>query len=174
MRIRILLSTVLMLVPTVAMAQPERLDRPRTEPRLAPVTRMYNDDLPDHLYTTDPREAEARRQEGYGSESVTWALAAEEQPGLVPLYRFVDPRSGGHMLSTNPRAQDTRWRREGALGYVATQRTPGMVALYGFIGPYGDRMFYTLDPNGELASDNGWEPVGIVCYVYRLRQPPPR
>jgi hypothetical protein len=180
MRIRILLTTVLMLLPSLVLAQPEglrqperpgqpdRFYRPRPGPRLIPVVRMYCDELDDHLYVTDRREVEAREREGYHTESATYSVAAEEQPGLVPLYRFFNPNTGGHMLSTNPRLEGLR--REGVIGYVAPQKTPGMVALYGFISPDRDRQFYTLDPRGEAAPDNGFQATGVVGYVYPLRE----
>ena len=61
----------------------------------------------DDLYTTVP-DGEGSVRLGYRPQGIACFLHGGPRPGTVPLYRFVDPRTGQHFYTVHPHAEFAR------------------------------------------------------------------
>jgi hypothetical protein len=164
MRFRMLCSLALLVVVPFVPLQAQGLFVPRAG-NLAPIYRLYQPQLINHLYTNSLTEAQNAQFAGYSTIGVEFFVNPSPAPGLVPLYRFLLP-NGTHYLSTSRRAGLRMGaRNEGILGYISSVPRGGLVALNEWYLPQGDRFFYTTDPNGEIAPQTGWQYSGVIGYV---------
>ena len=58
----------------------------------------------EKFYTT-AKDGEAAWRFGFRLDGVACHVYPTPQPESVPLYRFVDPRNGGHFYTTHPHAE---------------------------------------------------------------------
>jgi hypothetical protein len=165
-------TAALALVPTAARADWRVSYQPERRVRIVPVMRLYNAGIDDHLLTTDPQEADAAPYVGWNYEATVFGVAAEPARGLVPVYRYLMPFTGGHSYTTEPGRVGPQQRNETILGYVSPRPQPGLVPLYVWHNPDSGRYFYTLDREGELAPQSGYRPRGVLGYVWPLEERP--
>jgi hypothetical protein len=140
---------------------------PREQPAtFSPVYRLLASVSNDHLYSVDRNEVATLTQQGvYTYEGVGFVGYAAQQPGTIPLYRFVRA-DGIHLLDIRRQTPaDPFARMEGVLCYIANQQFPGLVPLYAWNHPQLGLWFYTTHPQGEFAAQIGYRPVGILGYV---------
>jgi hypothetical protein len=167
MRLRILfLTTALALAPSAARADWRSFHQPERRVRVATALRLYNAGIDDHIFVTDPKDVETAQYIGWDYEGPVFGVATEPGPGLVPMYRYLQPYSGGHSYTTDPNPARPQLQREYLLGYISPRPGPGLVPLYVWHNPDSGRYFYTLDREGELAPDAGYRPKGILGYVF--------
>ena len=78
------------------------------------LLRYWNPAVGDHLYTTNPDEADpsliAQGSLGY--------LFVNQEPGMLPLLRYYSPAAIDHFYTTNPDEHLPGYIFEGVLGYV--------------------------------------------------------
>jgi hypothetical protein len=126
---------------------------------------MFQTQTGDHLYTTSPDEIASANQQGYATEGIAFRLEANPRPGTVPLYRMFDGRT--HYFSTTGQLDRPNAQREGVMGYMPARRIRGtVVPLTAWSLPQSGLLFFTTDPNGELAPQGGYQYAGVVGYVY--------
>jgi hypothetical protein len=133
---------------------------------LIPVYRLVDRVSNDHVYTNDPNEANVLSQQGtHTYDGSVFQLIGDPVPGALPLNRFA-LADGRHFLDVqNPSSVDPAARFEGTLGFVLGQAAAGMVPLYLWIHPINGLFFYTTHPQGEAASQLGYQPRGAAVFV---------
>jgi len=166
---RVLTLTALAALAAPLTAQPpaEQLPVPRGQAvTVAPVYRLLATGSNDHVFTTDPNEANVLTQQGtHTYEGVAFQVFTSPQPGMLPLYRYVNG-NGTHQLDTQrPPRGDPYARLEATLGYVAAGPGKGLVPLSVWVHPQLGLYFYTTHPQGEFAAQNGYAYQGALGYV---------
>ncbi|CAO2658185.1 Nn.00g059080.m01.CDS01 [Neocucurbitaria sp. VM-36] len=104
-----------------------------------PVYRFLHPDG-DHFYTTE-RNGIAE-QVGYTFERIGWHMPVEQGPDNTGYYRFYNPDTNDHLLTTDPFGEVLGYRNDGLLGYIYNYPKPGSIQLQGFVN-----RGYTLDGN---------------------------
>src|SRR5690348_4153932 len=66
---------------------------------VAPVYRLFNADIDDHLFTRDRNEADAAQSAGFVYEGTPFFVSRGGGAGLIPLYRYYRPDIG-HLYGT--------------------------------------------------------------------------
>jgi len=150
---------------TIASAAPAPA-RPPQPTGWTAVYRLVANGSNDHVYTIDPREVNILTQQGtHTYEGVAFQLYSAQQPGTLPVYRFVSA-GGQHLLDTrNPSGADPFARFEATLGYLSAQQQPGLVPLQVWIHPAQGLYFFTTHAAGEFAAQNGYAYRGVLGFV---------
>jgi hypothetical protein len=103
-------------------------------------------------------------------EGVVGHVFAAENPGTVPLYRWLHPRNGTHYYTTAPNAPDRpNSVSDGACCHVFDHAVTDSVAVYHWRSSRDD--LYTTSPTGEGSRRLGFLPQGIAYYVYTNPRP---
>ena len=80
-------------------------------PNTAPLYRLYSSKLPDHMDSGLAGEA------GYATEGILGYPFQKPVTGTSPLRRFVHPRTGDHLTSSDGDPVAATYRPEGGLGF---------------------------------------------------------
>ncbi len=101
----------------------------------------------------------------FRSEGVAGYVFASQEPGTIPLYRWVNMRRGDHFYTTSTQEPDPRvYRAEGVACYVFPQAERLTVPLYRWRGKL--ECLYSTDRMNEPLRRAGFRPEGIACYVF--------
>jgi hypothetical protein len=105
------------------------------------------------------------------SEGIVGYIYPLQQPGTVPLYRWVQPRLGGHFYTTNPLepADRNSFRAQGITGYVFAQPVPGSVPVYRWHSRRD--WYYTVSSDASWARGTGYRMDGVGCHILAMQQP---
>jgi hypothetical protein len=163
----IALTTAATLALVGAASQPSQLPAAQLQPAgWVPLYRLLAVGSNDHVYTTDGNEIATLTQQGsHTYEGAACNLYASPLPGTVPLYRYVRA-DGTHLLDTQrPARGDPLARLEATLGYIAGGPAQGLVALNVWFHPQLGLFFYTTQPQGEFAPQNGYVNRGVLGFV---------
>ncbi len=98
------------------------------------------------------------------------AAETEAPAGTVPLYRAIDPRSGGHVYTIDPTAIGRLGlKSEGVACRAFDHAEPGTVPLYRW--HVSRDQLYTTDRNGEGSARQGYRFDGVACFVFPDARP---
>ncbi len=103
------------------------------------------------------------------SEGIAGYVFTTNEPGTMPLYRWVNPRKGDHFYTTSSHEPDPRnYHCEGVACYVLPAAGQGTVPLLRFRGK--NECFYTTAKNVEALKKVGYHLEGISCYLLANQQ----
>ncbi|MCJ1310374.1 hypothetical protein MMC25_004038 [Agyrium rufum] len=86
-----------------------------------------------HFYTTDPN-GEKAPQAGFKLDGPAWFGPQGNQPGAVPLLRYISTVEGNdHLYTTNTSPGEINYRYEGIAGYVYADATRGGVPINEYV-----------------------------------------
>lgn len=149
---------------------------PEIKPRPGKVTlyRMYNPDVNDHFYTTNPYEYNTIAVDyGYLQEGILGFISPINSTGTIPLYRMYSPTSRDHFYTTDPNeyrtiAVDYGYIQEGKVGYISASGVKDTVSLYRMYSTTATDHFYTssLDEYSTTAVNYGYSQEGAMGYIY--------
>jgi hypothetical protein len=106
----------------------------------------------------------------FRSDGIAGYVFGTEQPGTVPLYRWLHPRDGSHYYTIRPNAPDRpNSVSDGIACYVYDHPVAETAPLFHWRNRHDD--FYTTSENGENAGGVGYRPLGVACYLYRDPKP---
>lgn len=148
----------------------------------------------DHFYTPSAEERDRAASRGYKVEGTCCFVSATAKPGMIPLYRLFNARSGNHFYSASDSERDLAvqagYKYEGICCYVfapppPSARPTASIPLYRLFDPRSGKHFYTTeDSERQTAIRGGLRSEDICCYVansagmyadtpfYRLYSPP--
>ncbi len=143
-----------------------------------PVYRFYNQRTGAHFFTTSSSERDhvvATQSPPFVSEGEAFSVASDFSPGLSPVHRFFNTRSGVHFytISENERAllvsARPELRYEGIAYYASQVAGEGLQPFYRFYVPAKGFHFYTAS-EAERASlvaqqSAGYRFEGVAYYV---------
>jgi hypothetical protein len=106
----------------------------------------------------------------FRSDGIAGYVFPAEQPGTVPLYRWLHPRDGSRYYTIRPNAPDRpNSVSDGISCYVYDHPAAETVPLFHWRNRRDE--FYTTSENGENAGRAGYRPLGIAGYLYRDPKP---
>ena len=100
-----------------------------------------------------------------------------QKPKLIPVYRIWSPRTGDHVLTTDPKERDMILASipdstyEGIECYIFQTQQPNTVPLYRYYKLNDDHYCTTDEGLKKLAPMLGYNYEGIIGYVYKTQQP---
>jgi len=150
------------------------------------VHRYYHGANHDHFYTCNPDEigtvtSGATGKAGYTSEGPGFTVFNHHHHGLVPVFRYFDPKNSNHFYTTNAAEIGTThpghtgnhgYQCEGILGYVSPHEFPGSVAIYRYYQDQHHDHFYTVNVNeigttvAGTSGNHGYKCEGVLGYAY--------
>ena len=140
---------------------------PIPEVATIPVTRFYNSQNAEHLFTANPIEVASNPT--WISEGATFALGSPTGvPGSTLLNRCYVPGSGLHILSTDPNCEGLQI--DSVLGAIFNLQYAGTVPLYRFYSPTSGAHFFTTFAAEALKT--GFELEAVVGWVVPLTPQP--
>lgn len=83
-----------------------------------------------------------------------------------------------HLYTVDTAERPKGWKFEGIAWFAFSAHSgmpqpSGTVPLYRWYNKHNNDHFYTSDPNGESARQNGYSPEGPTCYIFDPNQPQP-
>lgn len=140
------------------------------------VSRLYNKENGDHLYTTDPNEAKALVKAGWLNEGTLGIAPA----GLCVLYRLYNESTGEHLLTADYReatklaesgksysnGKKTGWHSEGE-PFIAYVGDRGGTDVHRLHEPNGRHILTTSENEVNALIKAGWEDEGIAFSLDR-------
>ena len=149
---------------------------PEIKPMPDKVTlyRMYNPDVKDHFYTTNPYEYNTIAVNyGYLQEGILGFISPINSTGTIPLYRMYSPTARDHFYTTDPNEYRTiavnyGYIQEGKVGYIYASGVKDTVTLYRMYSATAKDHFYTssLNEYSTTAVDYGYNQEGAMGYIY--------
>jgi hypothetical protein len=147
-----------------------------------PLYRYFSTQLHDHYYTTSFDEL-GNSKGGYAYQGIAAyvyppltpiptadsvaAVTPAKVSNIVPLLRYNDRKAKDHTYSTRPLV-DARWLAEGNAGFVFLAPVPNSVPFYKYHNTKLGDTFFTADWNSlGNAGHDGWEFMGVACYLYK-------
>jgi hypothetical protein len=131
-----------------------------------PIYRLYNSEIPDHLYTASFEEVKKLcNKDGWVCEGIAW-YAPSSTSGLA-VYRLYNPNGKQHFYTTNLKEEESLlkrgWLREGILCYSSDNKT---VPVYRAHNPNGGEHLFTADKQEyDRVVKAGWKGEGIAFYA---------
>ena len=126
----------------------------------------------DHLYTTDPDEMKnATTSGGYVYQGVAGLVFRLPTISTVPLYRAYSAAVTEHYYLINQQEMDDAIKTwgfidQGTAAYVYAKQICGSVPLYYARNDQeSDSLYTTNETELDIALQNGYEDMGITCYV---------
>jgi hypothetical protein len=150
---------------------------------LVPIHRFWSPVTGRHFYTID----EAERDRLIDEYATVWTYegisyytyAHNSEPGLMPVYRFWSPVTGGHFYTIDEAERDLLirdyaqvWTFEGIAfhAYSPGGQPAQTRAVYRFWSPVTAAHFYTIDEAERNTLVDGypdvWTPEGVAWYAY--------
>lgn len=126
------------------------------------VSRMYNPNSGEHVYTANYAEKEMLDKAGWDEEGAGWIAPKTGKP----VYRLYNPNAGDHHYTMNVGEKNALvklgWRDEGVAWYSG-----GDIPIYRAYNPNAKTgsHFYTRSRREiNILQDNGWRAEGIAWY----------
>jgi hypothetical protein len=101
----------------------------------------------------------------FRSEGIAGFVFAANEPGTIPLYRWVNPKRGDHFYTTRTDEPDPRtYRSEGVACYVLPRADAQSYPLFRWRGKL--ECLYTMAKEDKPLQRAGFRLAGITCFVY--------
>lgn len=140
-----------------------------------PAYRFYNPSTGAHLYalsTTERDDLVANASPPFSLEGPAFSVAASSSPGLSPVHRFYNVRSGVHFYTVSEAERASvqttmpHFRYEGVAYHASQVAGTGLVPLYRFYVPSKEFHFYTTSESekahiqANLSATYSYEGIG--------------
>ena len=101
----------------------------------------------------------------FRSEGIAGYVFTSNEPGTVPLYRWVNPRRGDHFYTTSDKEPDRKtYQSEGIACYVLPKADAEANPLYRWRGK--SECLYTMARDDKPLQRAGFRLEAIACFVY--------